>query len=122
MTGYEPCCLTALDSDTPSTIFYLLSHSITFLNLETRLSPLPLVHNVTFYKGVILTGPHNYAEWELSVNTSLILKDLEISAPMSIGDTPSPEDKDSYKKSRQAFALLIKSLSPEVQASLPADI
>lgn len=83
---------------------------------------MPLVHNVTFYKGVILTGPHNYAEWELSVNTSLILKDLEISAPMSIGDTPSPEDKDSYKKSRQAFALLIKSLSPEVQASLPADI
>lgn len=34
----------------------------------------------------------------------------------------SKEDKEKYKRSRQAFALLIKSLSPEVQPSLPANI
>lgn len=78
--------------------------------------------NNPFYKGVTLFGPHNYAEWELSVKTSLILKDLEIGAPVNIGDTPSPKDKYNYKKFRQAFALLIKSLSPEVQASLSAEI
>ena len=78
--------------------------------------------NNTSYQGVILTGPQNYAEWELSIKTSLILKDLEIGTPVSLDSMSSKEDKEKYKRSRQAFALLIKSLSPEVQASLPANI
>ncbi|KAE8543456.1 hypothetical protein D1P53_000170 [Cryptococcus gattii VGV] len=73
-------------------------------------------------EGVLLTGPQNYAEWELSIKTSLILKDLEIGTPVTLDSMSSKEDKEKYKRSRQAFALLIKSLSPEVQASLPANI
>lgn len=76
----------------------------------------------TTYQGVLLTGPQNYAEWELSVKTSLILKDLEIGTPVTLDSMSSKEDKEKYKRSRQAFTLLIKSLSPEVQASLPANI
>lgn len=76
----------------------------------------------TTYQGVLLTGPQNYAEWELSIKTSLILKDLEIGTPVTLDSMSSKEDKEKYKRSRQAFALLIKSLSPEVQASLPANI
>ncbi|OWZ80557.1 hypothetical protein C365_01031 [Cryptococcus neoformans Bt85] len=49
LTGYEPCCLTALDSDTPSTTFYhLLPPSTTFHHI---LSP-----STTFFDQ---TSDHN---------------------------------------------------------------
>ncbi|KAE8541721.1 hypothetical protein D1P53_001892 [Cryptococcus gattii VGV] len=64
----------------------------------------------------------NYTEWGLSIKTSLMLKNLEIGTPVTLDSKSFKEDKEKYKGSRQAFALLIKSLSPEVQASLPANM
>lgn len=79
-------------------------------------------YNEAAGRAVILTGPNNYADWELSIRTHLILRDLEIRPPVKLGDNPSPQERENNKKARQAFALIIQSLSPEVQASLPAHI
>lgn len=74
----------------------------------------------SFSKVVILTGSSNYAEWERSIQTTLILKDLEIMDPITLTDGSTTDDKANYKRSRQAYALILKSLSSEVQSLLSA--
>ncbi|OXG24399.1 hypothetical protein C361_02326 [Cryptococcus neoformans Tu259-1] len=74
----------------------------------------------SFSKVVILTGSSNYAEWERSIQTTLILKDLEIMDPVTLTDGSTTDDKANYKRSRQAYALILKSLSLEVQSLLSA--
>lgn len=51
----------------------------------------------SFSKVVILTGSSNYAEWERSIQTTLILKDLEIMDPVTLTDGSTTNDKANYK-------------------------
>lgn len=50
-----------------------------------------------FSKVVILTDSSNYAEWERSIQTTLILKDLEIMNPVTLTGESTSEDKVNYK-------------------------
>nr|ODN78159.1 hypothetical protein L203_06239 [Cryptococcus depauperatus CBS 7841] len=79
-------------------------------------------HSVACYNGIVLTGSENYATWEPSISESLVLRGLTIAEPVVLGETPTPEEKTEYRRQRQAFALIMQSLSPEVLVFLPANI
>ncbi|KIR76131.1 hypothetical protein I306_06897 [Cryptococcus gattii EJB2] len=51
-----------------------------------------------FSKVVILTDSSNYAEWERLIQTTLILKDLEIMNPVTLIGEATSEDKANYKE------------------------
>nr|ODN94921.1 hypothetical protein L204_04261 [Cryptococcus depauperatus CBS 7855] len=79
-------------------------------------------HSVACYDGIVLTGSENYAAWEPSISESLVLRGLTIAEPVVLGETPTAEEKSEYRRQRQAFALIMQSLSPEVLVFLPANI
>lgn len=63
----------------------------------------------------LLRGSENYADWELSIATSLMAKDLLDCVHDS---PPLPSNKIKSRRFNKAFAIIIKSLSPIVQSSL----
>jgi len=71
----------------------------------------------TTYKTVVLHGPDNFAQWELSVGSSLLGKGLVDCVSTDIPSSLSAKERLRYGK---AFALLIQSLSAVVQQSLSA--
>jgi len=67
------------------------------------------------YRATILKGAENYPEWELSIGTILLAKDLY--------DCIEATTLDANKKEqRKAFALIIQSLSTNVQQALSAEV
>ncbi len=82
-------------------------------------------HERENYRTILLKGQENYAEWELSIQTTLLGKDLfdlldYHPVPATTSGTASKESIKQLKQARKAFALIIKSLSPTVQANLSA--
>jgi hypothetical protein len=74
------------------------------------------------YKTLQLKGSDNYADWELSIATTLMTKDL-----LDVIHTPRPSPPDTgstavynatTRKHSRAFALIIQSLSTVIQSSL----
>ena len=68
----------------------------------------------TSYKVTTLKGSENYAEWELSISSTLIAKDFLDYTTVSV----APSDNKTKRNYQKAFALIIQSLSPVIQASL----
>ena len=77
------------------------------------------------YRTIKLQGQENYSEWELSIQTTLLGKDLfdlleYTPVKVTPGTTPSTEATTLLRQARKAFALIIKSLSSTVQSNLSA--
>jgi len=71
----------------------------------------------TTYKSVVLYGADNFAQWELSIGTTLLGKGLLDGITSEI---PSLQSAKERLRSGKAFALVIQSLSAVVQQSLSA--
>jgi transposase InsO family protein len=69
------------------------------------------------YKTLQLKGSDNYADWELSIATTLMGKDL-LDVIHQPRPSPSVDNAPTIKKHAKAFALIIQSLSTVIQSSL----
>lgn len=79
--------------------------------------------NKTLYRIVRLKGSNNYAEWELSIASTLLAKGLldTINSPLPTPSTiATATQKKDIKDHGKAWAIIIQSLSSVVQASLTA--
>ncbi len=72
------------------------------------------------YKVSTLKGADHYAEWELSIASALLAKDLlEYTVKTRpFFDNPSAAQKKDLIRFGKAWAIIIQSLSPVVQSSL----
>jgi len=76
------------------------------------------------YKTVVLKGSDNYAEWELSIATTLMGKDLFDVISIARASKPpatttiTAEYTKSTREHAKAFAIIIQSLSNVIQSSL----
>ena len=72
------------------------------------------------HRVVILRGSENYADWKLSVATSLTAKDLleyiTMDPPSKTASTAA--ERTQLKQAGQSFAIIVQSLSQVVQSSL----
>lgn len=69
------------------------------------------------YRAVVLRGPENFAEWELSVGSALLAHGLLDCITTTTSPSATTAAKE-VKRGGKAFPLIIQSLSSVVQQSL----
>jgi hypothetical protein len=72
----------------------------------------------SLYKGTILTGSNDFAEWEGDIQAVLAAKDLLDYIYDTVGTL---DDKDEHRKARKTWGTVFMSLSADVKANLSGE-